>query len=63
MAETLTSPAAELTPRVPVAASWERGSVSRSVSAHRELPEFIRLLRFLSAAGHRPALRSCAPNC
>jgi hypothetical protein len=48
------------TPRVPVAASSERGSVSRSTSANRELPEFARLPRFQSAAGHRPALRSGA---
>ena len=54
------APAAERAPRVPVAASSERGSVSRSVSAHRELPEFARSPRFQSAAGHRPALRSGA---
>ncbi len=54
------APAAERTPRVPVAASSERGSVSRSASAHRELPEFARLPRFQSAADHRPALRSGA---
>jgi hypothetical protein len=46
------APAAERAPRVPVAASSERGSVSRSTSA--------RPFRFQSAAGHRPALRSGA---
>jgi len=51
------APAAERAPRAPVAASLERGSVSRSTSAHRELPEFARSPRFQSAAGHRPALR------
>ncbi len=61
------APAAERAPRVPVAASSERGSglsrhsaataESRSASAHRGLPDFARLPRFQSAAGHRPALR------
>jgi len=54
------APAAERVPRVPVAVSSERGSASRSASAHRELPAFARLPRFQSAAGHRPALRSGA---
>jgi len=54
------TPVAERAPRVPVAASSERGSASRSASAHRGLPEFARLSRFQSAAGHRPALRSGA---
>jgi hypothetical protein len=54
------APAAERAPRVPVAASSERGSASRSASAQRELPEFARLPRVQSAAGHRPALRSGA---
>lgn len=45
----LEAPAAERTPRIPVAASSERGSVSRSAPA--------RPIRFPSAAGHRPALR------
>ena len=49
--------AAERAPRVPIAASSERGSASRSASAHQELPKFARLPRFQSAAGHRPALR------
>lgn len=53
-------PEAERAPRVPVAASSERGSASRSASAHQELPEFARLPRYKSAAGHRPALRSGA---
>ena len=52
--------AAERAPRVPVSASSERGSASRSASAHQELPEFVRLPRIQSAAGHRPALRSGA---
>ncbi len=45
-------------PRVPVAASSERGSVSRSTSA--------RPIRFQSAAGHKPALRcfgACRSEC
>ena len=46
--------------RVPVAASSERCSASRSASAHRELPKFAHLPRLRSAAGHRPALRSGA---
>jgi hypothetical protein len=50
--------AAERAHRIPVAASSERGSASRSASAHREPPEFARLPRFQSAAGHKPALRS-----
>jgi hypothetical protein len=54
------APAAECAPRVPVAASSERGSVSRSTSAHQELPEFASSPRLQSAAGHRPALRSGA---
>jgi hypothetical protein len=54
------TPAAERALRVPVAASSERGSASRSASAHRELPEFARLPRVQSSAGHRPALRSGA---
>ncbi len=54
------APTAERAPRVPVAASSERGSVSRSTSACRELPKLARLPRFQSAAGHRPALRSGA---
>jgi len=46
------APAAERAPCVPVAASSERGSVSRS--------PFARLSRFQFAAGRRPALRSGA---
>jgi hypothetical protein len=51
------APAAERAPRVRVAASSERGSASRSASTYRELPEFARLPRVQSAAGHRPALQ------
>ena len=50
------APAAERTPRIPVAASWKRGSASRSASARRELPVFARSLRFQSA-DQRPAFR------
>ena len=45
------------TSRVSVAALSERGSASRSASAHRELPALARLPRIQSAAVHRPALR------
>ena len=71
MSDARTTPAAERVPRVPVAASSERGSVSRSPSARRELHSFARPPRVQSAAGHpssvailrrveRPALRSGA---